>query len=65
MTIADISAAHELDQARFIALDLSKWPKVKQWLHKMIDETPEMLESAQTMRRFAANYLKRQERAKL
>jgi glutathione S-transferase len=46
MTIADISAACELDQSRFIALDLTKWPKVKAWLHYMIEETPEMLESA-------------------
>ena len=53
MTIADLSAAHELDQARFIALDLSKWPKVKQWLFKMIDESPENLDTAQNMRRFA------------
>ena len=39
-TIADISASHELDQTKFLAYDLTKWPKVKQWLHKMIDEDP-------------------------
>ena len=39
-TIADISAAHELDNTRFAQLDLSKWPKVKQWLFHMIDEDP-------------------------
>ncbi len=39
-TIADISAVHELDQTRFLNYDLSKWPKVKSWLHRMIDEDP-------------------------
>ena len=39
-TIADISAAHEIDQTKWAQYDLSKWPKVKAWLHKMIDEDP-------------------------
>ena len=29
ISIADLSAAHELDQTRFVALDLSPWPKTK------------------------------------
>ena len=36
-TIADIAAAHELDNTRFGSYDLSKWPKVQAWLYKMID----------------------------
>ena len=54
MSIADIAAAHELDQTRFVALDLSKWPKTKAWLYHMIDEQPVMLKYAKIMRGFAA-----------
>ena len=38
-SIADISAACELDQAKFIDLQLEgTYPKIQAWLHKMIDE---------------------------
>ena len=54
MSIADIAAAHELDQGRFVALDLSKWPNTKAWLYHMIDEQPNMMKYAKVMRAFAA-----------
>ena len=40
MTIADLSACHELDNTRFMDLQLDEWPKTKDWLHRMIDENP-------------------------
>ena len=49
-TIADISAAHEVDNTRFGSYDLSKWPKVKAWLHNMIDEDPVQLKISAPMR---------------
>ena len=36
-TLADLSAACELDQGKWVAHDLSKYPKVKEWLERMID----------------------------
>ena len=54
ISIADISAAHELDQTRFVALDLTPWPETKQWLYRVIDEQPVMLKYAKVMRGFAA-----------
>ena len=54
ISIADVSAAHELDQTRFVALDLSKWPKTKAWLYNVIDEQPAMLKLAKIIRGFAA-----------
>jgi len=59
MSIADISAAHELDQTRFVALDLSKWPKTKAWLYHMVDEQPIMLKYSKIMRGFADKAKKR------
>ena len=38
MSIADLSASHELDMLKFLRYDLSKWPNVEQWLHRCIDE---------------------------
>ena len=39
MTIADLSAACELEQICFIALDISKdYPNVHRWLRHMIDD---------------------------
>ena len=38
MSIADVSAAHELDQGKFIRLNISRWPRTEAWLHHMIDE---------------------------
>ena len=57
-TIADISAAHELDNTRFVSYDLSKWPKVQVWLDKMIDKDPIQLKIATPMRKLAANFVK-------
>ncbi len=57
-TIADISAAHELDNTKFASYDLSKWPKVEAWLHKMIDEDPVQLKIATVMRKLAASFVK-------
>ena len=54
MTIADLSAACELDQTRFIDLDLTPYPKVKAWLYKMIDESPPVLELHKQTRKLAA-----------
>lgn len=59
VTIADISAAHELEQLRFIERDLSKYPKVKAWLHKVIDEDPVQLETVTRMREMAVNFNRR------
>ena len=36
MTIADLSAACELDQLRFIDTDLTPYPKITAWLYMMI-----------------------------
>ena len=44
MTLADLTAACELDQTRFIDLSLDAYPKVKQWLYHMIDEQPHVLD---------------------
>ena len=56
ITIADLSAAHELDMTRFINLDLSKWPHVKAWLHHMIDENPINLEVCAVVRKRAEEF---------
>ena len=53
-TIADLSAACELDQTRYIDLSLDAYPKTKAWLHNMIDESPEVLEFHKQHRKFAA-----------
>lgn len=59
-TLADISACHELDQLKFLAFDLSPWPKVNAWLHHMIDQDPIMLNVASPLRALAfRNYQKR------
>ena len=57
MTIADISAAHEVHQLIFIAFDLKPFPKVKAWLHTMIDESPEAMETTKMMREFAPLFM--------
>ncbi len=44
MTLADLTAACEMMQTKFIGLDLSKWPKIQAWLKKMVYDIPEMLE---------------------
>ena len=53
ITIADLAAAHELDQTKFIDYDLTPYPHVKDWLHRVIDENPIALEIATPMRKFA------------
>ena len=60
ISIADLSAAHEIDQTKFIAYDLSPYPKVKTWLHHVIDESPEGMAVSETMRKLAANSLAKQ-----
>ena len=52
-TIADLSACHELDQTAFIQYDLSKYPRVQNWLSRMIDEDPVVLETSKVMRKLA------------
>ena len=40
MSIADLSAAHELEQGKMFGLDLSPYPKVSAWYTRMIDDDP-------------------------
>ena len=54
VSIADLSAACELDQVRFIDLKLDGYPKIKVWVYKMIDESPQVLEFHKQSRKFAA-----------
>ena len=61
ISIADIAAAHELDQTKFLAYDLSPYPKVKAWLHHVIDESPEGMEISSKMRKLAASSLAKQQ----
>ena len=63
ISIADLSAAHELDQTRFLELDLAKWPKTKEWLHKIIDEDPIQREISLPMRKLAAMSVEKQKKA--
>ena len=60
MTIADITAACELDQIAFVGWSLDKWPKTKAWLHKMVDSQPELNEMSQQMRKLASLAIKKQ-----
>jgi len=59
VTIADLAACHELDQTCFLEYDLTPWPKVKQWLHHMIDENKIQMEITALNRRFAKNWRKK------
>ena len=52
-TIADISAACELDSSRYVELDLVNFPKTKAWLYRMIDEDPIMMELSVPTRKVA------------
>ena len=65
VSIADLSACFELDQTRFIELDLSKWPKTKAWLYMMIDENEVNLDIAQKSRKNAEMFVKNAKEAKL
>ena len=40
VTIADLSACHELENTRMMNLNLDEWPKTKEWQYRMIDENP-------------------------
>jgi glutathione S-transferase len=44
ITIADLSAACELVQSQFLDFDLSKWPKTKAWMERVI-AIPEVKEA--------------------
>ena len=52
-TIADLSAACELDQGKWAAHDLSGYPKVKDWLERMIDQDPVNFDLAAKLRKSA------------
>lgn len=65
ISIADLLAAHELDQCAFIDYDLSKYPKVKDWLKRVIDDNPTSLKLATIMRKMAAMSLKKNGKPKL
>ena len=56
ISVADLSAAHELDMTRFMNFNLSKWPHVKAWLFHMIDENPVNLDVCQVSRKRAAAF---------
>ena len=58
ITIADISAACELYQGKFIAMDLNQWPKVSAWLKRIVEDIPEVNEMHILMRKLAAISLK-------
>ena len=51
ISIADISAACELDSAKFLQLDLSQYPKLAAWSKNIIDSNPVVLETHQLIRR--------------
>ena len=66
ISIADLSAACELIQGRFIEVDLSKHPLTKTWLDKIIFGIPEMAEIHKPVLKFAeASLKKRKETPKL
>ena len=58
-TIADISAACELDSSRYVDLDLSNFPKTKAWLYHMIDENPTMMELSIPVRKVAKIFIEK------
>ena len=57
ISIADLSAAHELDMIKFLDFDLSKWSHVKAWLFDVIDSNPINLEICALNRKMAAAYV--------
>ena len=59
-SIADLSACTELDQTKMLNYDLSKYPKVEAWLHKMIDEEPKIAKMSAPFRKMAQMSLKKQ-----
>lgn len=53
-SIADLSAACELDSVRYIELDLGNFPKTKAWLYHMVDENTTIYELNLPSRQFAS-----------
>ncbi len=64
ISIADLTAAAELAQSKFLAYDLSPWPKVKDWLARVL-AVPEMDKAHQSTYKLVEMSLKKQARAKL
>ena len=60
ITIADLSAASELDSSRYIDLNISNFPNVKAWLYRVIDENPIVAEVHEHGRKIAAMLVERQ-----
>lgn len=59
ISIADISAACELIQTRYIEYDLKKYPQTQQWLDKIIFGIPEVHEITKPMLKFAEMSVKK------
>jgi len=53
MSLADLSAAQELDNVKLLGWTLEEWPRTKAWLHRMIDQQPVCLELSSEMRKTA------------
>lgn len=64
ITIADLSAACELIQGKFIEIDLKKWPLVSAWLEKVIFGVPEIAEVTKPMLKLAQISIKKRNSAK-
>ena len=58
-TIADISAACELDSGMFFDLNLSNFPKTKAWLYRMVDADPMMMELSEPIRKLAKTFVEK------
>ena len=63
ISIADISAACELEQMRIVDFSLDNYPKTKEWLHRCVDENPIMNEVHKPVRKFAKMMVQRQKKA--
>ena len=59
ISIADLSAACELIQGKFIEIDLKPWPLVSEWLEKIISGIPEVSEVTKPMLKLAEMSLKK------
>ena len=60
ISIADLSAACEIYQTKFIELDLSKWPKTKEWIKRVVEDDPIVFEIHKPMIKLAAVSVKKQ-----
>lgn len=65
MSIADLTAACELIQAKFLSLDLKQWPHLQQWQDGIIYGIPEMHEIHKPLFKFAEISLKKHGAPKL